>query len=222
MRFTEIIAIVVLIILLTGSTSEMFSDKIVNNYDILLNSASYVPEEEAYIHIAGGFFSVFEGKGGIIINSENQINMGLPKAQETFTYTESNCGYIKMKLHRLEYTSRFVYRPEGNLIIQIPGQESMCFSMEKLDYVDVTGSLEPCYRLSGSLLDCEGTENNLIKAQLICFAVGGSNPVLCGGLYLTDTSGKVVCYPIRISGRRGNEADNHLHKVIAKVSHFTF
>ena len=222
MRFTEIIAIVVLIIILTGSTSELFSDKLINNYDILLNSPSYVPEEEAYIHIAGGFFSVFEGKGGVIICSEKQINQGLPKAWETITYTESNCGYIKMKLHRLEYTSRFVYKPEGNLIIQIPGQESKCFSMEKLDYVDVTGSLEPCYRLSGSLLDCDGTENNLIKAQLICFAVGETSPVLYGGLYLTDSSDKVVCYPIRIYGRGGNEADNHLHKVIARVSQFSF
>jgi len=217
MRITEIIAVAALIILFTASSSEIISDTSNADYDILLYSDSYVPDEEAYIHIAGGFFSVFEGRGGIVIGSDYYNNNSLPMDYETETFKESNCGYIKMKLQKLEYTSRFVYRPKGNLIIRIPEDDATSFSMEKLDYVKVPGHSEPCYRLSGSLLDNTGKVN---KAQLICFAVGGSNPVLCGGLYITDSKDKITCYPIRISGRRDNEADNHLHKVIARVSHF--
>jgi len=218
MKITEIIAVTALIIFFTGSSSEIILDTSIANYDTLLYSDSYVPDEEAYIHIAGGFFSVFEGKGGIIIGSDYYNGNSLPKDYETETFKESNCGYIKMKLQKLEYTSRFVYRPKGNLIIRIPGYEANNFAMEKLDYVNAPGYSDPCYRLSGSLLNNMG---KLSKAQLICFAVGGSNPVLCGGLYITDSKNEVTCYPIRISGRRDNEADNHLHKVIARVSHFS-
>ena len=220
MRLKEFIVITILIILLTGSSSEIISNQLTYNYNILINSNSYVPEEEAYIHIAGGFFSVFEGIGGIVFNSKKQFNLCLPKSEDSPSHIKSNCGYIKMKLDRLEYTSRFVYKPMGNLVIQIPGKEPKCFTMEKLDYVYVPGHIEPCYRLSGSLSDCAKPEI-IIKSQLICFAEGGINPVLYGGLYITDSSEKVLCYPIRIRGRRENEADNHLHKVIARVSYFS-
>jgi len=220
MKITEIIAVAALIILLTGSSSEIISDTSIADYNTLLYSDSYVPDEEAYIHIAGGFFSVFEGKGGIVFNSQKQFNLCLPRAEDAPSNIKSNCGYIKMKLDRLEYTSRFVYKPIGNLVIQIPGKEPKCFTMEKLDYVYVPGHIEPCYRLSGLLSDCDKPEI-IIKSQLICFAEGGRNPVLYGGLYITDSSEKVLCYPIRISGRRENAADNHLHKVIARVSHFS-
>ena len=83
MKYTEIIAVTAFIILFTASSSEIISDTSIDNYDILLYSDSYVPEEEAYIHIAGGFFSVFEGKGGIIIDSDNYNSNDLPKDYKT-------------------------------------------------------------------------------------------------------------------------------------------
>lgn len=215
----KIITVVAIILLFAVSSSEIIADTTIENYEVLLNSESYVSCEEAYIHIAGGFFSVFEGRCGIIINSGNYNGNGLPKDYETKYIGDSNTGYIKMKLNKLEYISRFVYKLNGKLIIKIPGYEANSFTMEKLDYVKVPDHSEPCYRLSGSLSD---TNAKVKKVQLICFAEGESNPVLYGGLYITDPTDKVTCYPIRISGRRDNEADNHLHKVIARVSHFTF
>lgn len=220
MRFTEIMAIIFLIIIFTGSSSELLSVDSKINYEALLNSDSYVPEKEAYIHIAGGFYSVFEGKGGMIFETENKSSNSFPGKEDTIQDKNSDYGYIKMKLERLEYTSRFIYRPKGDLIIQTPGQEAKCFSMEKLDYISVPGYSEPCYRLSGSLSDCNESQK-IIEAHLICYAEGGTNPVLYGNIYLTDYTGLIVCYPIKIGGRRENAADNHLHKVIARVSHFT-
>lgn len=158
--------------------------------DALINQASFIPGEEAYVHIAGGFFSVFESRVGR-------------------TYATDQCiGSICMKLNKLKYSSQFVYHPEGKIVLKTGVQDKVSFDMSKLDYIQYGIDNSLCYRLA-----CK-------DAVLICAATGKHSPILEGQLFLiSDNTIKESC-TIRIAGRGENEADNHLHKVIARISEF--
>ena len=151
---------------------------------------SFIPAEEAYTHIAGGFFSVFESRVG---RAESEDG-GDP-------------GSCCIQLKKLNYQSKFVYLPEGDIILKNESGSETVFKMEKLDYVEADGGL-PYYRIS-----CSGG-----RAYLICYATVSTSPVLYGTFLVVSETGAESRYNIRISGRNENRADNHLHKVIAAVT----
>lgn len=178
----------------------------------LLSAPSFVPEEELYIHIAGGYFSFFESKTGQISKSSM---IGLPSSKrEDLDGTAKVSGSLKIVLSKLMYESRFVYLPKGKLIISKGSKDIEIFNLKKLDYVRIPGSDIPVYRLSAV-----NPENNR-KASLIATAYGTDVPRLIGNLYIEDNN-NLESFDIRIYGRNENEAEGHLWKKIEIVSQFT-
>ena len=209
---------VFIIFMISGEITAAVADEGMDLVSIM-EAPSYVPKEEAYIHIAGGFFSVFDGQKGKVFSAAYTADELAVKRQNELNMDRQTCGSVKMKLSRLEYCSRFVYRPEGALSVEIAG-ETQNFAMVKLDYVAFSDSKEPFYRLSGTSGSAEAGRNS--EAGLICYVENSSRPILYGILCIRYESGAVSCYPVRICGRGENEAEKHLSKVITSLSCFTF
>jgi len=179
----------------------------------LLSAPSFVPVEELYIHIAGGYFSFFESKTGQIRKSSM---IGLPSSKrENLDGTAKVSGSLKIVLSKLGYESRFVYLPEGELILSKGSKDAEIFNLKKLDYVQIPGSDIPVYRLSAV-----NPENNR-KVSLIATAYGTDIPKLIGNLYIEDND-DLESFDIRICGRNAYEAESHLWKKIEIVSQFTY
>ncbi|MCK4542287.1 MAG: hypothetical protein KAU17_08645 [Spirochaetales bacterium] len=178
----------------------------------LLLAPSFVPEEEIYTHIAGGYFSFFDSKTGRIRKSSM---IGLPPLKrENLDSTVKASGSLKIVLSNLEYESRFVYLLKGELILSKGSKDAEIFNLKKLDYVQIPGSDIPAYRLSAV-----NPENNR-KASLIATAHGTDVPKLIGSLYIEDNN-DLESFDIRIYGRNTNEAESHLCKKMEFVSDFT-
>lgn len=178
----------------------------------LLHFASFVPEtEESFVHIGGGFFAYFNRREG---KAEESSELCLPDF-DRLSHTQ-NGGQIRFSLQELGYESRLVYRPEGSLVLKTAEGGTLRFKMEILDYVQISGSELPCYRLTA------GSGQGLFsKAILICRAVGTEAPRLVGTIYLVTGSGEdISSYGIEIGGRNNAEAENHLWKVVEVASHF--
>jgi hypothetical protein len=178
----------------------------------LLQSASAVPEtEDSFVHIGGGFFAYFNRKGGTV-----QEDPTLASPDLDHPANPAGGGEIGFSLEELRHQSRLVYRPQGSLVLKTARGGTQHFAMELLDYVQVSGRELPCYRLSARSEDEEPA-----KAILICRAVGTEIPTLVGTLYLVCDSGRSIRgYAIQIRGRSGVEAENHLWKVVQRVSRF--
>jgi len=178
-------------------------------------SQSFVPEEEVYVHIAGGFFSVFEGRVGSIYQGKKDL---LSEWQDYSSYCSErrHCGSICMKLKKLRYSSRFVYLPEGEIVLQGEDAQKVSFTMQKLDYV-LSGDDDSVYYRIHCLpsVDCEPGLNS---AYLICFATENPTPVLFGFFCLLSDTGIEKSFAVRIGGRNENRADNHLQKVIVRAT----
>jgi hypothetical protein len=184
----------VIVLCLSGSFSQPIYDSFVE-YPALLTAPSCVPPEEAYVHIGGGFFSVFESRVGKFGGSE---------------------GSVILRLRKLYHSSRFCYRPEGEMILRSSRGGTFCFSMERLDYVEPKNQETLFYRLR--LFPKEGCRSEVLMACLICSATVEASPKLTGTLYIVMINGSVEVVEIRITGRSENQADKHLHKVIAALT----
>jgi hypothetical protein len=220
-------AVLIIFFSLGGITGSLFTPKplasveIVNITELnlremkvrkLLSAPSFVPEEELYIHIAGGYFSYFESKTG---RTSKPNIVSLPNSKQEFSNTTAkDSGSIKIVLSKLGYESRFVYLPKGKLIFSNGSKDNEIFILNKLDYVQIPGSDTPVYRLSAV-----NPENNR-KASLITTPIGTDVPRLIGNLYIEDNN-NLESFDIRIYGRNENEAERHLWKKIEIVSQFT-
>lgn len=154
----------------------------------VLEALSYLPAEERFIHIAGGFFSYFDCKPGSLVDTTGRI-----------------AGIIRFELDELRHESRFVYLPEGSIYLRDERGNLRCFAMERLDYVRLPGSNVAAYRLAGD------------GATLIATDFGREAPCLVGELYVQAGDG-YECYTISIQGRRENEAERHLWRRIERVT----
>lgn len=178
-----------------------------------LSAPSFVPEKEIYTHIAGGYFSFFDSKTGRIRKS-SMIDF-TPLKQENLDSIAKVPGSLKIVLSKLGYESRFVYLPEGKLILSRGLKDDEIFNLKKLDYVQIPGSIIPAYRLSAV-----NPENNR-KASLITTAHGTDVPVMMGNLYIEDKT-DIESFDIRIYGRNANDAESYLCKKMEIVSDFTY
>jgi hypothetical protein len=178
----------------------------------LLQCKSFAPEtEKSFVHIGGGFFAYFNRRDGIA-----KQDSSLSPANSDLLPEPTTRGGIRFTLQKLGYESRLVYRPEGSLVLKTAEGRTLFFTMKVLDYVQVSGSELPFYRLTAG-----SDEKDQTKAILICCAVGTETPVLVGTLFLVSDSGRSVCgYGIEIRGRNGVEAEDHLWKVVERASHF--
>jgi hypothetical protein len=179
----------------------------------LLLAPSFVPEEETYTHIAGGYFSFFDSKTGRIRKSSMICLSSLKR--ENMDSTAKASGSLKIVLSNLGYESRFVYLLEGELILSKGSKDAEIFNLKKLDYMQIPGSDIPAYRLSAV-----NPENNR-KASLIATTHGTDVPKLIGSLYIEDNAG-IESFDIRIYGRNAYEAESHLCKKIEFVFQFTY
>jgi hypothetical protein len=177
----------------------------------LVSAPSYVPEEELYTHIAGGYFSSYDMKTGQLRNSET-LELPVLKSDD-FSRDDKTDGSIKIVLTGLKYDSRFVYLPEGELILTDGSGNKKIFSLQKLDYIQIEDSDIPAYRLSA--IDQKDNE-----ATLISTSVGTEIPSLVGTLYVESKEG-FESYSVRICGRNNFDQENHLCKKIENVSHFS-
>ena len=154
----------------------------------VLEAPSYLPAEERFVHIAGGFFSYFDRKPGSLVDT-----------------TGRTAGTVCFELDGLRHESRFVYLPEGSITLRDDRGDLRCFTMERLDYVRLPGSNVPAYRLAG-----EG-------ATIVATNSGREAPSLVGELYVQAGDG-YECYTISIRGRSESEAERHLWRKIERVS----
>jgi len=189
-----VIGVIFLVLMLSGSFSPGGWDSQFK-YASLLTAPSYIPPEEAYTHIGGGFFSVFDSRMGT-------FNKG--------------AGAVIMQLKKLYHSSLFVYRPKGDLVLRFSNGDSWCFSMEKLDYVASEDNGIPLYRIR--LFPQEGCHSDVLMACFIGSATAESSPKLEGELYILRTNSPWEVMDIRIAGRNELRADNHLYKVVAAVT----
>jgi hypothetical protein len=196
------------------TTVQAWSDQPMQNRDLveleqhlgvreLLHCKSLVPEtEESFVHIGGGLFAYFNRRDGIV--------------EECSAPSAPHFDRIRFTLQELGYESRLVYRPRGSLVLKTAEGRTLTFSMEVLDYVQVSGRELPCYRLIAN-----SDQGEYSKAILICCAVGTEIPLLVGTLYLLSDSGRSICgYGVQIRGRNSVEAENHLWKVVEVASRF--
>lgn len=181
------------------STAGMIQSPLsINEVRELISAPSFVPDEELYTHIAGGYFSSFDMKTGQFWNSES-----VKKEKRS----------IRIELSYLYYDSRFVYLPEGELILSKGSQNDEIYSLKKLDYIQIEGSNIPSYRLKAVNL-----KNNKV-ATLISTSIGTEIPIMIGTLYVENNK-KIESYEVRICGRNNFDQENHLCKKIETVSHF--
>jgi hypothetical protein len=177
-------------------------------------SPSFLPEQEPYVHIAGGFFSVFGGRVGSLFPCREDLLSERQNSYQAYCRKNECCGSLCIKLKKLKYSSRFVYLPEGEIILNIENSQKVSFTMQKLDYVssyDDDGFLY--YRIY-----CRSSGNYETNAYLVCFATESTSPVLFGFFIILSDTGIEKKFAVRIGGRNENQAENHLQKVIVAVT----
>ncbi len=181
----------------------------------LCQSYSFIPEEEAYTHIAGGFFSVFEGRVGKIFKESKTLS-----GESLFNQVDNsqNIGCVCMSLKKMGYNSRFNYKLEGKLTVSFSDGNKQSFSMSEIDYIDSAHKDLPFYRIS--FMPAAGSNHEISEAYFISCASVSSKPSLYGLLVIIREDHWPVNYYVRISGRNELDADVHLHKVIQAVSDF--
>ena len=211
MSIVKAAAVIIAGMLFVGGTVPNGEFSTGSELENLYRSSSYIPEEEAYTHIAGGFFSVFEGRIGKIYAGGDITGTACidKKLSE-----DALRGSSSIKLNKLRYESRFKYLPEGEIVLNRNDGAEYSFSMKSLDYVDCKDI--PFYRLTLSPgINCPADIQN---AYLICYATVSSRPYLYGILSVTTKTQRPDNYYLRISGRDENQADVHLYKKIAAVT----
>ena len=178
----------------------------------LLYCGSLVPgTENSFVHIGGGFFAYFNRREGMVEKSSTLLSPDLNRRVK-----EKGVVEIRFSLQELGYQSGLVYRPKGSLVLKTAEAGTLNFSMELLDYVQLSRWELPCYRLTAS-----SDEEDSSKAILIARAVDTETPLLVGTLYLRSDSDSSICgYQIEIRGRNSVEAENHLWKVVEVASRF--
>lgn len=154
----------------------------------LLGAPSYVPAEERFIHIAGGFFSHFDGKTGSLTDP-----------------AENPAGSVCIELDELCHESRFVYLTTGTIVVRDGRGHTRRFALKRLDYVRLPGSDLPAYRLTG-----EG-------ATLVVTDSDHEAPCLSGDLYVQENAG-YEHYTVSIQGRSVTEAEIHLWRKVERVT----
>ena len=97
----------------------------------LTEAPSFVPECEKYIHIGGGFFSIFDTQTGVLSSSTGD-------------------GTIRFSLEKLRWESTYVYLPEGPCRVRLPGADQIELNMDRLDYIEDHRTGRPLYRLVAS------------------------------------------------------------------------
>lgn len=154
----------------------------------VLDAPSYIPAEERYVHIAGGFFSYFDRKFGTVTDGNDRCR-----------------GTVCIEIDGLQQDSRFGYQTEGFIIFRDDRGNLRSFALERLDYVRLPGSDVPAYRLAGQ------------GGILVAMDCGRAPPSLVGELYVREGSG-YECFTISIRGRSENEAECHLWRMIERVT----
>ncbi len=168
-------------------------------WESLALSASYVPENEKFIHIGGGYFAHFNGQTGIVGEPGNDSS-----------------GSIRFHLESLGWESRFVYLPGGELSISLSSGEVLELTMEKLDYVEIPRSGRPLYRLTAV--------NEDIRAVFIADSPendSSGTPHLEGILILKGGGAKYSVSKVSITGRNEYDAERHLNRVVDAASDFS-
>ena len=154
----------------------------------LLTAPSYLPADELFIHIAGGFFSCFEGRRGFLSD-----RAGNP------------CGTLSFRINELRQESHYVYVVEGTMTVQDEAGLVQCYAMHRLDYVRLPDSDHPAYRLGGD------------GATLVVIALVSAAPCLIGQLFVSNTRGYEF-FAISMRGRDESEAERHLWQRIRRLT----
>lgn len=195
MKITIVIILSTVFFMLSGSVPTCpFSSP----WESLALSESYVPQNEKFIHIGGGFFAHFNSQNGIIANQENGCS-----------------GAIRFRLKSLGWESRFVYLPEGDFSINLHSGEDIELYMVRLDYVEIPGSGRPLYRLTAV--------SGEIRAVLISDSPASniSNSPHLEGILILIRGGDYSVSKVRITGRNEYDAERHLNRVVDAASDFS-
>jgi len=170
---------------LNGSVCASFR---VSGVPEVLKAPSFLPANERFVHIGGGFFSYFDQKPGSLVY-----------------YNARSAGTMSFELNALRHESRFVYLPEGTITLRDDRGNLRCFALERLDYVRLPGSEVPAYRLTGEDITLVATDS------------GHAAPSLAGELYVRSGH-TYECFTISIRGRNEKEAERHLWRKIERVT----
>ena len=171
----------VAVVILISTVGRFETPTIINDVRELISAPSFIPEEELYTHIAGGYFSSYDMKNGQFQKSDK---VNLPNFEHAEQVNVKGKNSIKIILSNLYYDSRFVYLPEGELILSKGTKDEEIFSLNKLDYVQIAGSDIPAYRLSA-----ENKENNKIYGG----AVPGDYSPMQIDMIFTKIKDKINC-----------------------------
>jgi hypothetical protein len=180
--------VVVVVVSITSVSGSTLSHAVGGGVPEVLEAPSYLPAEERFVHIAGGFFSYFDRRPGSLIDGGGRT-----------------AGIVSLELDALRHESRFVYLPEGSITLRDERGNLRCFTMERLDYVRLPGSDAAAYRLSAD------------GAVLVATDSGREAPCLHGELYVQSGSG-YECYSLSVRGRSENDAERHLWRKIERVT----
>jgi hypothetical protein len=180
-----VLGIVVAMVNVSGTVSPITT---VRDAPEVLGAPSYLPAEERFVHIAGGFFSYFDRKPGSLVNTTGRI-----------------AGTLCIELDGLRRKSRFVYLAAGFITLRDKRGDPQRFTMKCLDYVRLPGSSVAAYRLTGEGVTLVATDS------------GREAPSLAGELYV-QTSDGYECYTVSIRGRSENEAERHLWERIERIT----
>ena len=155
------------------------------------------PAEELPVHIAGGFFSVFDRRQG--------------HTREERGDRPELTGSIRLRLEGLEHQGPWVYLPSGKIELKPPGQRKITLEMQRLDYYLHTPTGELMFRLTG----CSGGG----KWCILCRVGSFGTPTLEGFVFRKGPFGfcRRIC-GFTIRGRSGNEAETHLQKVVTPAT----
>ena len=175
----------------------------------LLDSPSHVPKEEPYVHLAGGFFSLFDRRTGEL-RFASGLSQCEPAAQSAVRQLQS-CVRVRIRLESLRGGSAFVYILQGNLILYDSAGGCYRCRLERLDYSAPTGVQVPYYRLLFTVPQIDGRGVMLIRA------VEGTRPRSSGYLLLCRGEEWAV-YFLEICGRSELQAEHHLCRFVERMS----
>jgi len=164
----------------------------------LADAPSFVPECEKYIHIGGGFFCTFDTQRGVL---------AAPGAGED--------GALQFRLDGLRWESTYVYLPEGECNVRLPGGCVSELRMECLDYVEDPRTGRPLYRLVAA-----GAGMRVVLIADSPDPDNSSGPHLEGFLLVAQNTGRTVV-GLRMRGRNECEAERHLNRVVYVRSDFS-
>jgi len=184
----------------------------------MCKAPSSIPVEELFIHLPGGFFSVYEAKQGAVYSPDINI---LPKAVgNAFLYREQHecLGQLVMVLDAIRYDSPYVYTIDGLVKVFVNGTEQI-LSMDRIDYVCDSEHNNLCYRLTCT--PRSGCDSNIGHVYMICCSCGQDQSVLVGSIsYISQDGGLKASYLFFITGRNELDAERHLLKKIAKATSY--